>query len=193
MPIQIPADITVVTLRSGSTTHPQRFTLEYAQSILQQASDLIQARADIVFRLGNSEEATVEMPEGMRGDVVDTSGFHFLVASFRAGNGVKVICVDRIAQQEIGGRSREEKRVCILPYNQDAGSTARKLAHELGHLLGLGHIDEGWQPGPGREAERAAMIRNLMFSGALTPDALLTETQISQARSSALASRFAAA
>lgn len=51
MTIQIPADLTIVTLRASGRELPQRFTEAHARNLLQRASDLLQARADIAFRL----------------------------------------------------------------------------------------------------------------------------------------------
>lgn len=188
MLIQIPADLTIVTLRAASS--PQRFTPVYTQQLLTQASAMLESRANIKFSRGECASVTEDMPPGMRADVVDDQGFHFLASRYRAGRGVRVLFVDRLAQAEIGGRAREEKKLTIIPYSQDAASTARKLAHELGHLLGLGHIDEGFVRQPGNETQAAQLNRNLMYSGALNPEALLTPTQISSMRGSRLARQF---
>ena len=191
MLIQIPADLTIVTLRSGTQTHPQRFTTEYAQRLLTEASGILESRANIKFTRGECTSVTEEMPPGMRADVIDDQGFHFLAARFRAGQGVRVLFVDRLARDEIGGRAREEKKFTIVPYNRDVPSTARKLAHELGHLLGhTGHVNDGFTPDPGNENEWSRFSRNLMFSGSLNPDALLTPNQIAAMRSSRLARQF---
>jgi hypothetical protein len=64
------------------------------------------------------------------------------------------------------------------------------LAHELGHLLELHHIDNPAQAGPGNEALQASWMRNLMYSGALNPDAEINADQRQTARSSALARQF---
>ena len=69
-------------------------------------------------------------------------------------------------------------------------ATSRMLAHELGHLLELPHIDGARTGGPGQERQVAAWMRNLMYSGALHPDAELTPEQVRLARSSAIARRF---
>lgn len=190
MPIQIPADLTIVTLRAAGRELPQRFTETYARSLLQRASELLRARADIEFRLGSCETVVEEMPAGVRSDIVDESGYHFLAAAHRAGIGVRVLLVDRVSRAELGGQARYQTRVCLIAYGADVGATSRILAHELGHLLELPHVDEGRRGGPGQEREVAAWMRNLMYSGALNPDAELTPDQVRQARSSALARRF---
>ncbi len=78
-----------------------------------------------------------------------------------------------------------------MPYDGDLPSTARKLAHELVHLLGITkHINEGGYPGPGQEKLALSWRRNLMYSGVLDPVAELNPDQIAVMRSSALAKKF---
>jgi len=186
MPIVIPADLTIVTI-SGQQ---QRFTEEFASTLLQLASALWQARADITFRRASIETVSEEMPAGMRADVVDDAGYHYLVHAHPAGLGVRVLFVDRTARQELGGQARHETRVCFVKYLENSGTASRLLAHELGHLLELPHIDDPNVTGPGTESIRAPWMRNLMFSGALTPDAEINADQRQRARSSAIARRF---
>lgn len=190
MGIHIPADLTIVTLRASGRELPQRFTEAHARALLQQASDLLRARADIEFRAGTCETVVAEMPAGARSDVVDETGYHFLSAAHRAGSGVRVLLVDRVSRPELGGEARARTRVCLVRYSADVGSTSRLLAHELGHLLELPHADEARREGPGQERQAATWMRNLMYSGAINPDAELTPDQVRQARSSALARRF---
>ena len=188
--IQIPADITIVTLRASGRELPQRFTEPLARNLLQRASDILRDRAAIQFRLASCQRVTEEMPAGARSDVVDDAGYHFLAAAHRAGQGVRVLLVDRVSRPELGGESRHQTRVCLVAYGGDVDSTSRMLAHELGHLLELPHVDAGRRPGPGQERQVAAWMRNLMYSGALNPAAELTPDQVRHARCSALARRF---
>lgn len=190
MPIQIPADITIVTLRKDGKEMPQRWTEPYARSVLKGASDLFTTRAQIAFTLASCQKVVESMPTGARADALDLAGYHFLSAAHRAGNGVRVLLVDRVSRPELGGQSRHETRVCFVTYGADAGATSRMLAHEFGHLLELEHIDQVRNAGPGQEREVAARMRNLMYSGALNPAAELTPEQVQRARSSALARRF---
>jgi hypothetical protein len=189
MPIQIPTDLTIVTLRVDGQELPQRFDEPTAQTILQQASELLRARAQIQFRLGTCERVVEEMPAGVQAEVVDESGYHYLAAAHRAGTGTRVLLVDKTSRPELGGQARHETRVCLLAYGSDLGATSRMLAHEFGHLLELPHVDAR-RTGPGQERQVANWMRNLMYSGALNPSAELTQDQVRQARSSALARRF---
>lgn len=190
MPIQIPADLTIVTLRSAGRELPQRFTESYARTVLQRASDLLRRLADIEFRARTCETIVEEMPTGARSDAVDDAGYHFLASAHKPGPGVRVLLVDRAARAELGGEARAQTRVCLVVYEGNFGPVSRMLAHEVGHLLGLPHIDVGRRPGPGQEQQTAVWLRNLMYSGALNPNPELNPDQVRMARSSPLARRF---
>jgi len=191
MLIQIPADLTIVTLKDSRQTYPQRFTTQYAQQLLTKASSILESRANIRFVRGECKTVVEEVPPGMRADALDDAGFHFLSARLRAGRGVRVLFVDKIARDEIGGRSREEKKMAILRYETDPSGTAMKLAHEFGHLLGIAaHIDEGHTPEPGKESQWTQIRNNLMYSKGLSNEALLTPSQVAIMRSSRLARQF---
>jgi len=191
MPITIPADLTIVTLRNSTGVLQQRFTEEFAETLLQRASTLLQTRVDIAFRKESIQTVVEEMPGDARSDVVSEAGYHYLASVYRALTGVRVLFVDSVDRAELGGQSRHQTRVCLISYRTDEGSAAtRVLAHELGHLLELPHVDEVRLSGPGNEREIAARMRNLMYSGALNPAAELNPRQRALARSSALARRF---
>jgi len=186
MAIVIPVDLTVVTL-SGQ---PQRFTLKEAANLLQLASALWQNRAGITFSRGECKTETVEMPGGSRTDAVDESAYHFLASKFRAGTGCRALFVDKTARDDLGGSSRADTRVCFVKYQSDSQSASRMLAHELGHLLGLPHINDPSKTGPGYESVQASWTRNLMNAGALNPDAEINDDQKKAAQTSDLAKKF---
>lgn len=191
--IQIPADLTLVTMKDSRMTYPQRNTPMHAQQVLAKASSILETKANIKFTLGEVKTVVEEVAPGIRADAVDDAGFHYLSARYKAGRGVRVIFVDKLAKSEIGGRSREEKKIVILPFETGNG-IAVKLAHEFGHLLGLAlHIDEGPNKvsnDPGKEVQFAEMRNNLMYSRGLSDQALLTPAQIGTMRTSWLARQF---
>lgn len=190
MLIQIPTDLTIVTLSSVAHTAQQRFTPQVAQNTVRAASAILEARANIRFTLGETTSVTELLPPGMGVDALDAQGFAFLSSRHSAGRGVRVLCVDRMARTELGGQAREETRLTVIPYNQHVQAAGRILAHEFGHLLGhRGHVNDGVAFQPGREAEWTEMTRNLMYSGS-SSETLLTDQQVSAMRSSQLARRF---
>jgi len=190
MAISIPADLTIVTLKRNGQQLAQRWTPAYATSVLREASDLLRSRTNIEFPRGACEQVVEEMPAGASADTVDEAGYHYLVAAHKAGNGVRVLLVDRVSRPELGGQSLRQTQVCLIAYGSELAATSRMLAHELGHLLALPHVDSGRRAGPGQENQVAGWMRNLMYSGALHPAAELTPTQVQAARSSPLARRF---
>ena len=189
MAIIIPADLTIVTLRRGDLELPQRWTAEHAVAVLRHASDLLRAHANIEFPLGTCEQVVETMPAGGASDAVDEAGYDFLAATYKAGDGIRVLLVDRVVEGELGAQSRQQTRVCVIAHGSDLGATSRMLAHELGHQLALPHVDSRRTPTPGPQ-QSTAWTKNLMYSGPLSRSAELTPTQVQAARSSPLARRF---
>jgi hypothetical protein len=187
--IIIPADLTIVTLRRGDRELPQHWTAAHAIAVLRQASDLLKAQANIEFPLGTYEQVVEAMPPGGATDAVAEADYDVLAATYKAGEGVRVLLVDRVAEAEIGAHSRQQTRVCVIAHGSDLGATSRTLAHELGHLLALPHVGSGRGPAPGQH-QNAAWTRNLMYAGPLGRAPELTPTQVQAARSSPLARRF---
>jgi len=188
--IIIPADLTIVTLRDGDRELPQRWTTEHAISALRDASDFLKAQADIEFPLGRCEQVVETMPPGGATDAVDESAYEFLATTHKAGDGVRVLAVDRVVTPEVGAQLGRRTRVCVIPYGPDLGAVARALAHALGHLLALPHVDSGRRLESAQESQLAAWKKNLMYSGALGRSPELSQTQVQAARSSPLARRF---
>ncbi len=190
MAIIIPADLTIVCLRRGDRELPQPWSAAYAVSVLRHASDLLKSRANIEFPLATCDAVVEAMPPGATADAIDEAGYDFLAAQYEAGDGIRVLLVDRATQAELGARSRRQTRVCAIAYGSDLAAISLRMAHELGHLLALPHADSDRSPRPGQERQAAAWTRNLMYSGALNRAAELTQTQVQAARSSPLARRF---
>jgi len=188
--IIIPADLTIVTLSDGERPLPQRWTTEHAIAALRLASDLLKSQADIEFPLGRCEQVIETIPPAGATDAVDESGYEHLAVTYKAGEGVRVLAVDRVAATEIGVHAAQRTRVCVIAYEADLGATARMLAHGLGHLLALPHVDSGRSLESTSASQVAAWAKNLMYSGALGRSPGLSPTQVQAARSSPLARRF---
>lgn len=177
-----------MTLRSKDRDLEQRFTQEHAKEVLAAASKILQDMAEIGFTLGTCETVVETMPNDAT--TVSDEGFYYLVSRHGPGPGVRILCVDMVERDEVGGQSREKTRVCMIKYRKDIGMISRMLAHEFGHLLGLEHPDRPKDSGPGNEKAMLAWTQNLMSPGALNPNPLLTPAQVKAARASSLASRF---
>lgn len=190
MAIIIPADLTIVTLRDGGRELPQRWTAEHAVAVLRQASNLLKGQADIEFHLGACEEVVDVMPSGGAPDALDEAGYDVLASAYTAGDGVRVLLVDRVSGPEPGVHAWQPSRVCALAWGADLGAASRMMAHGLGHLLSLPHVDSGRASETSRDNRVAAWTKNLMYSGPLSSSAALTPTQVRAARSSPLARRF---
>jgi hypothetical protein len=129
----------------------------------------IWAPASIVFRLSATQSQALQIPGST--DTINDEGFLFLIRRYPARNGVTTFFVNRFQDIQEGGNAVEEHSagiVASLPHPQ----IGKTLAHELGHLLSLGHVPND--------------SFNLMFPG-LSHAQRLTAGQIAQATGSRLA------
>jgi hypothetical protein len=202
MPVSVPIDAHLITLRIvtyrfvnrqiqvGRTTRTQRERVEDVREIpprqdvegtirAVQAANLIWAPANISFTLRTTSAESAPAPNDA--EAVDRNGFFFLARQFPARMGVSLLLVSRVSEPALAGEAVNELSVCLLPALGDplAGNT---LAHELGHLLSLGHV---LSPDP----YEASDTYNLMYPGARAGNRLTTE-QCNTALQSPLARRF---
>src|SRR5271166_2541794 len=124
--------------------------------------------ADIQLQLRETTSDRAEAPSG--DEALDDNGFFLLARSFPMTDAVQLLLVRRFAGSE-GGAAIEDQGVCAV--GDSSPNTA--LAHEFGHLLGLGHQGD---------------IRDLMNPGLSPPGTPLTPREIIDARASRLAVRF---
>ena len=134
------------------------------------------ATHDIQFHVACFEPATEEIPGGA--DQVDFNGFQFLAGRHPARTGLSVLLVADFTRGDLGGQAVEAQSVCIACALGDPG-TGKVLAHELGHLLDLPHVE--------RDSTRANW--NLMYPAYRAGDEL-TAAQVTRARNSRIALRF---
>lgn len=194
--INIPIDAHLVTLATeqyrvvqrsvqvGSQTQTRRERVREEQEVapavneqqLRQAvaaSNTIFGPADIGFNLRVCSARRTSAP-GNR-PAVNVQGFMALAREFPARFGVSLLIVSEFQGAELGGQAAEELGVCILRSLSNP-MLGKVLAHELGHLLNLGHVAAG-----------AVRNRyNLMWPGLRAGDEL-TEDQIRTARTSRMA------
>jgi len=134
------------------------------------------APADVRFHVASFDAATEEIPNGA--ERVDLNGFQYLARRFPPRSGLSVLLVADFERGDLGGQAVEEQSVCIVCALGDPG-TGKVLAHELGHLLALPHVE--------RDSRRANW--NLMYPAYRAGDEL-TAVQIARARASRTGRRF---
>jgi hypothetical protein len=105
-----------------------------------------------------------------------------------ADNFVHIYLVNRIANLNAGGASyldSDPEPASFVQRYDNAISSGRAWAHELGHLMSLDHVEIDYK----NERQAALLVGNLMTKG-LGVGTDLTATQITQAKASKLAKRF---
>jgi hypothetical protein len=133
--------------------------------------------ADIQFTLRSSSAERVAAPDNL--EEVNEQGFFALASQFPARVAVSVLVVNKFQGKELGGQAVEQLGVCIVR-SLGNPATGKVLAHELGHLLSLGHVTQS-----------GVDNYNLMYPS-LRADDRLTAQQIAQARASDLVKRLGA-
>ena len=175
------AEIVERPIRVGRETRMQRERVQTKREIQTQRSkaslalsfaevNKVFGAADIEFRLRNTTPEVAEAPKGS--EALDDEGFLMLAKDFPMTDAVSLLLVRRFVGSE-GGASEEKLGVCAV--GDSSPDTA--LAHEFGHLLGLGHQGD---------------IRDLMNKGLSAPGTPLTAREIADVRKSRLAKRFGA-
>lgn len=201
MPIRIPLEVHAVTVvvvehrveerevRVGPRTETRRERVEARREVpprqdrasfdraLGYANGVF-SPAGVQFHVASFDTPTSEIPNGA--ERVDLNGFQYLARQFPAHGGLSVLLVADFERSDLGGQAVEEQSVCIVCALGDPG-TGKVLAHELGHLLALPHVD--------RDTRRANW--NLMYPAYRAGDELTAE-QVVLARGSRTGRRFGA-
>lgn len=151
---------------------PPRWTSATARQAISGANQ-IWSHAQITFTLRSAVPRRIPAP-GNR-EVVNANGFQFLINQYPSRSGVSLLLVSRFSGNEVGGQA--SRGVAILPF-LTGHLRARILAHEFGHLLGVGHMEE-----------RRTHLQNLMRPGLVAGNQLI-QNQIDTARRSSLVSQI---
>ena len=185
MAISIPVKAYITALNGSSagwTESVVRTTFRIANAIWQ--------KSGIFFDL-KSIEAIDETPppSGIEGKLDDDKLF-YLGSKYPGRDCPSAFFVKTFAGKEGGTATQMNAPPWLLAvgYSTNQTNLGRMLAHEFGHLLNLGHSDEGFVQGPDNPIP-ARMRDNLMFS-ALTVGTTITDSQIREAFVSELAKRF---
>jgi hypothetical protein len=143
--------------------------------------------ADVQF---GSKECKVDTPLDVAKDARGNDQRILDTLSYRrpATGVVNIFLVNAIPNLNAGGSSyldSDPEPACFVQWYGETEANGRALAHELGHLLGLDHLEVGYS----NEQRAAKQIHNLMVKGLATGTELSAD-QIKTARGSKLAKRF---
>jgi hypothetical protein len=154
--------------------------LRVANTIWMAANIQFHLKQDVVF------DTPLDLPKGTRTrDQVVLDG---LSIRRPAGTLVNVFLINRVPGLTAGGLSylnSNPEAACFVQQYDNATSSGRALAHELGHLLGLDHVKVDYQ----NERHAKTQINNLMVEG-MTVGTSLTPDQIKTAKGGKLIRKF---
>ena len=189
--ISIPSYIHLITCHGRQGTFPHGWGQTQVTGLFA-VVNRIWRQANIQFAPSSPTSSTIQFPTTIRVDKIDNQGMVHLATQLRSRSrpGCTICCIHEFERGTRAAAAARELSFCAVQRISSVTDAAgRILAHELGHLLLLSH------PEPPRNGPRAidAMVaygRNLMQAGVIQPNPLLTDQQRSDARSSAIASRF---
>jgi hypothetical protein len=186
MPI-IPLNIVVTPFAERGQVEPSAWTgtdptdaLRVANTIWHPANIQFHLKQDVVF------DTPLDLPKGSR--THDQLVLDVLSDRRPAGTLVNVFLINRVPGLIAGGTSylnSDPEAACFVQKYDNAASSGRALAHELGHLLGLDHVKVNYQ----KERLARTQVNNLMVEG-MTVGTSLTPDQIKTAKGGKLIKRF---
>ncbi len=183
----VPLNIVVTPFSERGQTEPSTWTGTDASDALRVANHIwmptniqFHLKQDIVF------DTPLDLPKGSR--TRDQLVLDVLSDRRPAGTLVHVFLINRVQGLVAGGLSylnSDPEAACFVQQYDNATSSGRALAHELGHLLGLDHVKVDYQ----NERLAKVQLNNLMVEG-LTVGTSLTPAQIKTAKGGKLAKKF---
>jgi hypothetical protein len=186
----VPLNIVVTPFSERGQTEPSTWTdsdpgdaLVVANNIWMPANIQFHLKQAVVF------DTPLDLPKGSR--TRDQLVLDVLSDRRPAGTLVHVFLINRVQGLTAGGTSylnSDPEAACFVQQYDNASSSGRALAHELGHLLGLDHVKVDYQ----NERLAKTQVSNLMVEG-LTVGTSLTPSQIKTAKGGKLAKKFGGA
>ncbi len=183
----VPLNLVVTPFSERGQIEPSTWTGTGPSDALRVANN-IWMRANIQFHLkqGVVFDTALDLPKGSR--TRDQLVLDVLSDRRPAGTLVNVFLINRVPGLTAGGTSylnSDPEGACFVQQYDNATSSGRALAHELGHLLGLDHVKVDYQ----NERLAKTQMNNLMVEG-LTVGTSLTPSQITTAKGGRLAKKF---
>jgi hypothetical protein len=183
----VPLNIVVTPFSERGQTEPSTWTGSDPGDALLVANN-IWMPANIQFHLKQAVvfDTPLDLPKGSR--THDQLVLDVLSDRRPAGTLVHVFLINRVPGLTAGGTSylnSDPEAACFVQQYDNARSSGRALAHELGHLLGLDHVKVDYQ----NERLAKTQVNNLMVEG-MTVGTSLTPSQIKTAKGRKLAKKF---
>ena len=183
----VPLNLLVTPFSERGQVEPSTWTgtspadaLRVANTIWMPANIQFHLKQDVVL------DTPLDLPKGTRThDQVVLDG---LSIRRPAGTLVNVFLINRVPGLTAGGTSylnSDPEAACFVQQYDNATSSGRALAHELGHLLGLDHVKVDYQ----NERLARTQVQNLMVEG-MSVGTSLTPDQIKTAKGGKLSKKF---
>jgi hypothetical protein len=179
----VPVNLVVTPFSERGQAEPSTWTgtgpadaLRVANTIWMSANIQFHLKQDVVF------DTPVDIAKGSR--THDQLVLDVLSARRPAATLVNVFLINRVQGLIAGGLSyfnSDPEAACFVQQYDDARSSGRALAHELGHLLGLDHVKVNYQ----NERLAKTQVNNLMVEG-MTVGTSLTPDQVKGAKGAKL-------
>lgn len=183
----VPLNIVVTPFSERGQAEPSTWTgtgpsdaLRVANTIWMHANIQFHLKQDVVF------DAPLDLPKGSR--THDQLVLDVLSDRRPAGTLVNVFLINQVQGLIAGGLSylnSDPEAACFVQKYDNATSSGRALAHELGHLLGLDHVKVDYQ----NERLAKTQVSNLMVEE-WTVGTSLTPSQIKSAKGGKLGKKF---
>ena len=147
----------------------------------------IWSKASVQFVIQDCvDDKPLDMAKSSRND--DQRMLDVLSSRHSAGNSVHIYLINAVETLSAGGTSYQDsdpEAASFVQWYYKTDANGRAWAHELGHLMSLGHIEVDY-----RNEKQAAIQRNNLMTKGLSLGTDLTDKQIGDVKKSKLVKRF---